>query len=120
MANQTQAQIILPLAQKQGLLLPSKEFNPCLHASINSANLLLYYLAQAEGHGLDVEQIFKRSQLHPNTCKVFLRVLVDLGLVLRTTGKNRSFKGEGTAKAVWSYRKNKSTGLEKSISSATV
>jgi len=107
MADQTQAQIILPLAQKQGLLKPNKIFNPCFHASINSANLLLYYLAQAEGQGLDVQQISKRSELHPNTCKVFLRVLVELGYVSRLESPNKSPIGSGGLKAVWYIKENK-------------
>jgi hypothetical protein len=106
MANQTQVQIILSLAQKQGFLLPSKVFNTCFHASINSANLLLYYLAQAEGQGFDLKQISKRSQLNPNTCKVFLRVLVDLGYVSRVESPNKSPIGAGKLKAVW-FLKNK-------------
>jgi hypothetical protein len=104
MANQTQVQIILPLAQKQGLLLPSKVFNPCLHNSINSANCLLYHLSQAKGQGLDVHEISRRSQLNPNTCRVFLRVLLDLGYVSRIESPNKSPIGEGKLKAVWFYR----------------
>jgi hypothetical protein len=107
MANQIQAQIILPLAKKQGLLLPSNVFNPCLHNSINSANLLLYYLAQAKSHGLDVQQISQRSQLHPNTCKVFLRVLVALGYLCRVPSPNKSPIGAGGLKTVWFYREEK-------------
>jgi predicted ArsR family transcriptional regulator len=100
-ADEPKIKEILTQAHAQNLLFPSSEDNTCLLATINTANHLLFLLSKAQGQGLDVEQISKRSQLHPNTCKVFLRVLVELGYVSRSEAANKSPIGAGGLKAVW-------------------
>lgn len=74
---------ILPQAHKQRLLCPTTVVNECLVPSINTANLLLYLLQEAQENGLSSQQIAHRSSLHFNTCNCYLRELVGLGYVER-------------------------------------
>jgi len=105
MANQPTIKKILGAAHAQNLLFPSAEENKCLIGYVNTANYLLFLLKQAEGQGLDNEQINKRSGFHINTIKIYMRVLVSLGYVTRSEASNRSPTGEGGLKAVWALKK---------------
>jgi len=102
MAKQIEIQRILAQAHAQNLIVPSSEDNPCFLATINTANHFLFLLKQAEGQGLDNEQMSKRLGLHINTIKVYLRALYFLGYVSRSESPNRSSNGGGANKAVWS------------------
>jgi hypothetical protein len=103
-ANQIQIQQILSIAHNQRFIVPSSEDNPCFLGTINTANHLLFLLKQAEGHGLDNEQLAKRSGFHVNTIKVYMRALSLLGYVFRSESANRSPIKEGARKAVWFYQ----------------
>ncbi|MFK0729811.1 MAG: hypothetical protein ACIWVG_01220 [Gloeotrichia echinulata HAB0833] len=72
---------VIPAAYKQGLLKPDQKRNVCFIPSINQANFLLYILKSAGENGLSTSQIEKRSGLHPNTCKCYLRELIKVGMV---------------------------------------
>lgn len=102
MANEPRIKKILTQAHAQKLLSPSSEENPCLLGTINTANSLLFLLQQAEGQGLDNEQIGKCSGLHINTIKMYMRALLFLGYVSRSEVENN--KGEGAHKAVWAIK----------------
>jgi len=106
MANQPKMKEILTQAHAQNLLSPSAEKNECLSRHINTANYLLFLLKESNGQGLDNEQFQKRSGLHINTIKVYLRCLNSLGYASRFESANRSPKKEGALKAVWFYKEH--------------
>lgn len=101
MANEKKIKIVLSQAHDQNLIAPSSKENPCLLQTINTANSLLFLLEQSQGQGLDNEQLEKRSGLNLNTIKVYMRVLVVLGYVVRTEAANKSPIKAGGLKAVW-------------------
>jgi hypothetical protein len=88
-------------AKSQGILVPTDYYSLCWHDSVNTANLILFHLASAGDQGLDAEQLSEQVNYCSNTCKIFLRTLVQLGLVERHLEKNNHPRGEGAAKAVW-------------------
>ena len=70
---------VLPSAHSQGLLKPAKTENPALASTANTANSILYLLSQA-GDGLTTNQLMHYTKLNLNTCRCYMRKLVELGL----------------------------------------
>jgi len=70
---------VLPQAQIQRLLQPTNIENICLVSTINTANKLLYLIKERKE--LATSQIAHYSGLNANTCKCYLRKLVELGWI---------------------------------------
>lgn len=90
---------ILPQADRQGFLGPSDKPNDCLVSTINTANRLLYLLAQREG--MSTSQLAHHSKLNPNTCKCYMRKLSELGWIKKERAENSS------SEAFWLITPNK-------------
>lgn len=73
---------VLPQAQRQGLLKPTNYNNPALVSTVNTANQILDLLHSAPD-GLTTAQLSYHIKINENTCRCYMRKLVDLGLCRR-------------------------------------
>lgn len=92
--NTNLLQQVLPEAHKQGLLKPTNYDNPALVSTVNTANLILHLLNRA-GDGLTTAQLVHHTGLNENTCRCYMRKLVELGLAKRELVK---------VEALWSIK----------------
>jgi hypothetical protein len=100
MADNIKIAEIVSLGKRRGYIKPKDEADICLSDYINTANYLLFLLERAEEMGLSTSQIVARSGLNANTCKLYLRQLMLLGLI-------RKHHEIQNLEAIWIFKNRK-------------
>jgi hypothetical protein len=81
---------ILEEAKSKGFLGSTEAYNPCYRTYVNKANNILGFICSQE-FGTKTVDVVEACDIHPNTARMYLAMLVNLGFV----EIDREVKGTG-------------------------